>query len=179
MDDLKKYFDSRWGKAAKNCPDVQEILDWAEGRTSYAGRETLVSHTAECSSCLEKLTFIKECLSKPAHERQPSAALKKRVMEFIRAGEASRHGSVRRHTHLWFTLFLVFFTASFVIKPYFMQMLLLAAIAGGKWLLDTHRHHIFINVKQKLKPENEGKSRLFKPWERSKPAKPTKRAGRE
>jgi hypothetical protein len=128
------------------CPDFPDLNDWAQGRLSEERRDALLEHVASCDACTEKIAFMKRFAEEapPAAPSKEAEAAAKRALRG--AGRSPRAGNGRRHA--WLGAFLLFLALSFVWKEYFLQMLLLAAVAAAKWIADGRSHRLLIDVRR-------------------------------
>lgn len=129
------------------CLSIDELFAWANDRLDASGRETAERHTAACDSCSAKIAQMKRVLATPAPEADPSPrAMAALIKKFGSVGPARGYAQ-----YIWFGLFILFLGLSFCFKRYFVQMLVLAAVCAGKWLLASRTRHVTIEVSGKGK----------------------------
>lgn len=143
MDPIKEYFESRPAEGSDTaCPSEEKLLEWAENRINDADREKFIEHAASCGACTQKAALIKSFQRGAAPTESAPRALDAKVAAALRG----KRGQEAPRTGIWFALFCVFMGLSFVWGEYFLQMLVLAVVFAGKWLIESRARRIFIDV---------------------------------
>lgn len=149
MDPIEEYFKTdNPPRETTACLDEAAIAALAGGDEGPGGDEA-IAHARDCPSCAQKIALTRRALGAFPEQAVPRK-LERRV--FSRLG-LSRRGP--GSSIVWFLLFAVFMALSFVWKPYFLQMLVCAAVAGGKWLLEARARHLYVNVTHQGKADGE------------------------
>ena len=146
MDPLKDYFESSsLPGGADACPSEEKLSDWAEGRLGDADREKMVEHAAVCEGCTRKAALIKTLQRERHADVAPPRTLDAKIAAMLRR-KARGEAANAPHTAVWMALFALFMGLSFVWTKYFLQMLVMAVVFAGKWLIESRARRIFIDV---------------------------------
>ena len=155
-DPIKDYYDRSGRKPALgSCPDARDLLRVASLGADETLRDIVIQHCLACDPCTEKLALMKRQESQPFAEGAPgreAVSKTKRALESRRA--AAKGEGAGKGRPLWLALFVVFMALSFVWREYFLQMLVLAVVSAGKWLLEGRRYRISIGVDGKSPSES-------------------------
>lgn len=111
-----------------NCPDAKQLSLYLDDKLSDSQRTSIEGHISGCDQCLDFIVLAHEAGSRS--QKCPSF-LKERIR--IKLG-LKRKRSGRELG--WLFAALLLFTLSFVVKRYFAQFLVAAAIMGFKWVME-------------------------------------------
>lgn len=111
-----------------SCPDEKLLSAYLDEEIPDVERKRIEEHVSRCNDCLDLLLV--------AYESQKG---RKDCPPFIRKKVKERLGlkaGTRRSAMKWLLLSIFFFVLSFIIKRYFLQLLVAASITGFKWVME-------------------------------------------
>ncbi len=142
-------------------PTVQELLEYFNGRLDAAREKSMLRFIAasrENQDFILRAREIYETAHTPESNQEvvPAALLARTQASLRGRGKAPIK---RSHEWLWFSISLVAFAASFVIKRYFLQCLVVSLLFGIKWLLDRKTRATKLLIYQPLPTDSQSKTR--------------------
>ena len=116
-----------------NCPDAKKLSSYLDERLSDGERTSIEKHISGCNQCLDFIVLAHEAGSKGHHRAMQACPrfLKDRIR--MRLGLKKKRSG---HEARWLFAALLLFALSFVVKRYFAQFLVAAAILGFKWVME-------------------------------------------
>ena len=116
-----------------DCPDAKQLSSYLDDELSDSERSSIEEHIAGCNQCLDFIVL--------AHEA--GGMRRRRAMQacprFLKDRIRMRLGLKKKrsgHGARWLLAALLLFALSFVVKKYFAQFLVAAAILGFKWVME-------------------------------------------
>ncbi len=123
---------------------------FVKGIQSSSEREDFISNVDADPSTIQKIASIKS-MEDSLPEESPSPNAEKDIIRKIKAQNRKKLFGKWKDIRLdtWLLLFALFMILSFIVKPYFIQMLALSIICAFKWLLNTRAKRMKIDIVHK------------------------------
>ncbi|MBU1061186.1 MAG: zf-HC2 domain-containing protein [Candidatus Omnitrophica bacterium] len=111
-----------------DCLNEKVLSSYLDERLSEDERRRIDGHISKCNRCLDLLIVAYEAQAK---SRKVSSLLKERVKKRLGVKQKKARPELK-----WLLGALFLFALSFIVKRFFMQFLVGAAILGFKWAME-------------------------------------------
>jgi len=134
------HYSEGFAPASGECPKDEELADYISGEIAPDRKEKIATHISRCQRCLDiAATSLKMLNEDNAQDGigLPESIVKKAslISKKYPKKNAQKISILKRNKYL--IIAGVFFVLSFIVKIYFMQLLLAAGVFGVKWIMDT------------------------------------------
>lgn len=138
---LKKgHFSEGFAPASGDCPKDEELADYISGEIAPDKKEKVATHISRCQRCLDIAatslrTLNDEGLKEDIGLTQDIIKKASLIPRKYPKKNAQSINIIKKNKYL--IVAGAFFILSFILKRYFMQLLLATGIFGVKWIMDT------------------------------------------
>ncbi len=116
-----------------NCPDAKQLSSYLDERLSDSQRTSIEEHISGCDQCLDFIVLAHEAGN--MGRRRAMQTCPRFLKDRIRMKLGLKRKKSRRELK-WLFAAILLFALSFVVKRYFVQFLVAAAILGFKWVME-------------------------------------------
>jgi len=134
------HYSEGYAPASGECPKDEELADYISGEIAPDKKEKIATHISRCQRCLDIAAVSLRALNDDALKKDSGLTqdiVKKAslIPKKYPKKNNQKINALKRNKYL--LVAGVFFVLSFIVKIYFMQLLLAAGIFGVKWIMDT------------------------------------------
>jgi len=134
------HYSEGFAPASGECPKDEELADYISGEIAPDRKEKIATHISRCQRCLDIAAVSLRALNDDTLKKDTGltqSIVKKAslIPKKYPKKNTQKISILKRNKYL--IIAGVFFVLSFIVKIYFMQLLLAAGVFGVKWIMDT------------------------------------------
>lgn len=129
-------------------PSEEELADYLAGNLSARAKDRVEAHIAQCGECLARIVSAHESVNMSRKDAKP------------------RKGNIMNKINPYLCLAILAFALSFVMPRYFIQLLVVTAILGIKWVVDSKTTKMLVMIYEAWKRGGEKEaSQIFETFD--------------